>query len=63
MSKWEYKVVSVNAKRNFWTSRFDVKVIEEKLNSMGQQGWELVSMEGFNTRYAISPVLTFKRAI
>ncbi len=63
MSRWEYKVVAVKTKRNFWTSQFDVNVIEEKLNYMGQQGWELVTMEGLNNRYAISPILTFKRAI
>ncbi|MES2071704.1 MAG: DUF4177 domain-containing protein [Pseudomonadota bacterium] len=63
MRKWEYKIVSVKAKRNFWTSQFDVGAIEEKLNYMGQQGWELVRMEGLNTRSAISPILTFKRAI
>ncbi len=62
MSRWEYKVVTVKTKRNFWTSQFDVNVIEEKLNYMGQQGWELVTMEGLNNRYAISPVLIFKRA-
>ncbi|MDY7539073.1 DUF4177 domain-containing protein [Undibacterium sp. RTI2.1] len=63
MNKWEYKIVSVHAKRNFWTRQFDLKVVEDKLNSMGQQGWELVAMEGLSARHAISPVLTFKRAI
>jgi hypothetical protein len=63
MAKWEYKVVTVNAKRKFWTSQFDIKAIEEKLNNMAQQGWELVTMEGINGRHALSPVLTFKRGI
>ena len=63
MNKWEYKVISIQARRNFWTSQFDPKAIEEKLNSMGQQGWELVSAEGLNARYAIAPILTFKRDI
>ena len=63
MIKWEYKIITVKAKRNFWTNQFDVKVIEEKLNSMGQQGWELVRMEGMNARYSTFPILTFKRSI
>ncbi len=63
MNKWEYKIVSISVKRNFFTSRFDLKAVEDKLNSMGQQGWELVSLEGLTMRHSISPVLTFKRAV
>ncbi|MET3117059.1 hypothetical protein AAKU64_001272 [Undibacterium sp. GrIS 1.8] len=63
MTTWEYKIVSIHAKRSFWTGQFDLKVVEDKLNSMGQQGWELVNMEGLSMRHAISPVLTFRRAI
>jgi len=54
MSKWEYKVVPVKAKRNFWTSQFDVKAIEEKLNFMGQQGWELVRIDGLHFLFNIA---------
>ncbi|PRC94634.1 DUF4177 domain-containing protein [Solimicrobium silvestre] len=61
MNKWEYKIIKVNAKREFWTSQFDIKAIEVKLNELGQQGWELVSIEGLNNRYATAPVLTVKR--
>lgn len=61
MHKWEYKVVSLDVKHNFWSSQFDLKAIEDKLNIMGQQGWELVSLEGINNRYASAPVLTLKR--
>lgn len=63
MRKWECKVVSLNVKRKFLSGQFDVKAIEEQLNAMGQQGWELISLEGIHNRSATSPVLTLKREI
>jgi hypothetical protein len=63
MNKWEYKIIKVHVKREFLSSQFDVKAIEEKLNDLGQQGWELVRMDSFNSRWATAPVLTLKRAL
>ncbi|MBC3886577.1 DUF4177 domain-containing protein [Undibacterium griseum] len=64
MNKWEYKVIAIKLKRHFWTGRSDHKAVEEKCNDMGQQGWELVSVEGLNMiNYNSAPILTFKRPI
>lgn len=40
--KWEYKSVTIN-KRRFLSGAYDTKALDEKLNSFGDQGWELVS--------------------
>ncbi|MBI3283553.1 MAG: DUF4177 domain-containing protein [Burkholderiales bacterium] len=61
--KWEYKIIHLNVKRQFWTSQFDLKTIENALNDLGQQGWELVSLHGMDNRYAAKPSVTLKRAL
>jgi len=33
------------------------------LNKFGQEGWELVRMEGVTTPHIAPPILTFKRPI
>lgn len=60
--KWEYRVIKLDIKRRFWTSQYDIKMIENKLNELGQQGWELVTMSDLDNRYSTSPVITIKRA-
>tara|TARA_B100000676_G_scaffold221489_1_gene218551 strand:+ start:22 stop:426 length:405 start_codon:yes stop_codon:yes gene_type:complete len=47
---WEYKVISMEPAAN--------EVIEEQLNALGKQGWELVSMQGGKNKV---PQLLFKR--
>ncbi len=45
MTQWEYKTFVMEQKSSFWGySNFEEKeVIENELNELGQEGWELVS--------------------
>lgn len=42
--QWEYKAIRF-IKRSFFFGGYDMKAFQEKLNSLGEAGWELV---GFN---------------
>ncbi len=49
MDKWEYNVLDVNLleDKDDWISPFKYawqKELEEELNKMGEQGWELVQV-------------------
>ena len=47
MSKWEYKVIELTQRgRSFSTS-----TEEKMLNSIGEQGWELVGVTGNHAGY------------
>jgi len=63
MQKWEYKIVTVNSKKDFRTGLVSADAIEEELNIHGQQGWELSAAEGVTLHPGIFPVLIFKRAL
>lgn len=63
MNKWEYKVIALTVKRKFLSGQFDAQSVEDELNKFGQDGWELVRMEGVTTPLIASPILTFKRPI
>lgn len=63
MQKWEYKVVTIDVKRNFRTNSFDSNAIEEELNKYGLQGWELAAAEAMASYPAVPPVLIFKRVL
>jgi len=63
MNKWEYKVIALTVKRKFLSGQFDAQSVEDELNKFGQDGWELVRMEGVSTPHIAPPILTFKRAI
>jgi hypothetical protein len=43
MNKWEYKTVKVSAKGWFVGGILDENEFNSLLNSLGQDGWELVS--------------------
>jgi Domain of unknown function (DUF4177) len=66
MTNWEYKTVVIDQKSSFWGSGSDFQdknFIEDGLNKLGQEGWELVSstpnadMQGRTTKI----LLIFKR--
>lgn len=38
ISNWEYKVVNLEEE--------DLDILEQKLNLLGQEGWEMVSFDG-----------------
>ncbi|NEU66132.1 DUF4177 domain-containing protein [Spirosoma agri] len=50
MKKFEYRVLDVAAGGGFWTGggAIDVQELTDKLNELGQQGWEVVSSVDLN---------------
>lgn len=43
MQKWKYKVLEFSPTRSLMATRMDKKHIENELNELGKQGWEVVS--------------------
>lgn len=42
MTRWEYKVVHIKG-RSFWGGPPAADLVQEQLNRLGSEGWELVS--------------------
>jgi len=47
MKKFEYKVLDVIAKGLF-AGKIDFEALNEKLDELGEEGWEVVAMEDTN---------------
>jgi hypothetical protein len=47
MKKYEYKVLDVVAK-GFFGGKVDFLALNEKLDELGEEGWEVVAMEDTN---------------
>lgn len=45
--KIQYKVLSTE-KEGWWTVKFDPQKIEDKLNEMGDKGWDLINSFDIN---------------
>ncbi len=62
MEKFEYKVVTYDTK-GFWGGTVETRQIEEKLNLLGDDGWEMVSCTSTSQSYGASKsiVCMFKR--
>lgn len=62
MEKFEYKVVVYDTK-GFWGGKVEVQQIENQLNQLGNDGWEMVSCTSTNQSYGSSKsiVCIFKR--
>ena len=62
MDKFEYKVV-VNDTKGFWGGSVEMNQLENQLNRMGNDGWEMVSCTTTNQSYGSSKsiVCIFKR--
>ncbi len=63
--KWEYATVTFEAKGWFLGGKLDGEQFNNRLNKLGQEGWELVSVFDTNmhegvTRYVVA---VFKRPI
>lgn len=43
MKQWEYKTVKIKAESESWIKSNLTEPVERKLNSLGLEGWELVS--------------------
>jgi hypothetical protein len=56
--RWEYKVIKFS-KRSFFSGTIDPEAFETELNSLGREGWELVSVT--QNQMAIA-VAVFKRS-
>ncbi|MBI9073050.1 MAG: DUF4177 domain-containing protein [Melioribacteraceae bacterium] len=61
--KWEYKTLKLAAS-GFLGGKFDEKELDEFMNQLGQQGWELVSSFDTNQSHGSTRdiVVIFKRA-
>jgi len=59
---WEYKTVRFD-KKKFVTGALDIALLNEKLNTYGERGWELVSFETKKAIFGqdISALAIFKR--
>ena len=64
MEKFEYKVVTYDTK-GFWGGTVEVRQIEEQLNQLGNDGWEMVSCTSTNQSDGASKsiVCIFKRKV
>lgn len=63
MKRFEYKTLEIEPKGT-WRWKFDIVEIDKTLNKLGQEGWELVSVESRDmggTAYGFH--YTFKREI
>ena len=62
MEKFEYKVVTYDTK-GFWGGTVEVHQIENQLNQLGNDGWEMVGCTSTNQSYGSSKsiVCVFKR--
>lgn len=62
MQKYEYKVEKLDAK-GFWSSKIEPKEMEDMLNQLGRQGWDLIT--AFDTSkyqgHTTGAFLLFKR--
>lgn len=62
-TQWEYKTVMIKATGWFAGGKVDPNLLDERLNNLGQQGWELAS--GFDTNQLYGEtrdvILIFKR--
>ena len=66
MLNWEYTTRIFKQKSNIWGYKSDflnVEIIEQKLNEMGQDGWELVSSTPNSELFGLTTqfLLIFKR--
>ena len=61
--KWEYKTVKIETK-GFLGGKFDENKLDQFMNQLGAQGWELVSSFGTAQSFGESRdiVVIFKRA-
>jgi hypothetical protein len=58
--KWEYKVLHIDAKGFLGSKVVDEPVLEQKLNQLGEKGWELVTAQQLTGSTAT--LYVFKRA-
>lgn len=52
--RWEYKTIEVNVKRAFWSTVICAGELEEQLNALGRDGWELVCINQSPTQSVVA---------
>ncbi|HMP92472.1 MAG TPA: DUF4177 domain-containing protein [Phnomibacter sp.] len=61
MKKFEYKVLEIEAQM-YWDRKLKNVRLEDKMNDLGNEGWELVCAAEYNSGGLLkSIVFTFKR--
>lgn len=55
-TRWKFQVVEI--KPDFW-GRLKPEVIQEQINQMGAQGWELVSVASPGRANLLTPMYAF----
>lgn len=59
--RWEYKTIKCK-KRNFFSGGMNIEAIDESINTMARDGWELVNMTPYFCWTApCGLILVFKR--
>ncbi|MBE8719884.1 DUF4177 domain-containing protein [Sphingobacterium pedocola] len=62
MKTFEYKTIKIDSKFSWTKSGFESDRIDEELNIMGREGWELVTAESaISTGGTYAFLYTFKR--
>lgn len=63
MKRWSYRVVEFDPKSSFMGGKIDRQYIEDQLNELGKQGWEIISNFTTNEGYGSTKkiVYTLKR--
>lgn len=62
MRTFEYKTIKINSKFSWTESGFETDRIDEELNKMGRDGWELLAVESTTSAGGTYALLyTFKR--
>jgi hypothetical protein len=64
MKKYEYKTYYETPAKNF-SAKLNFEVLDEKLNSLGAEGWELIEAATTNVMYGqtYQVIFVFKREI
>jgi hypothetical protein len=58
--RWEYKTLSFK-KRSFFSGAIDAEVLNQQLDALGREGWELVSIYPNGLGTASGVIAVFKR--
>ena len=64
MTKWEYKIVKINILR-YISSDMETNYLEDSLNKLGSEGWELINLFDLNLHEGKSSyvIVSLKRPI
>lgn len=65
MKKWEYRTIKLGTTGWFTGGNLDEKKLDDYMNALGRDGWELVSAFDTNQAYGASKdvIAIFKREV